>query len=213
MSSARWLGMGGLVLALGVGTMADVAAGPENARASVGAAMPAPEVSQDPHCWIRIDPADLELRISPLDSATVTLGGDTVKVCYSQPRKLGRPIMGRLVPYGEPWRLGANEATALFVPFPATVAGVDVEPGWYSLYAVPGPDEWRIVINGEARRWGIPIDGDVRARDVGSGTVPVESIAGPVEMLTIRLVPISDSAAEMRIEWDRTRVSVPIRAR
>lgn len=213
MSAARCLGVGGVVLVLGVGTMASVAAAPETARTPAGTAMPVPGGDQVPPCWIRIDPADLELRISPLDSATVALGGDTVKVCYSQPRKLGRPIMGRLVPYGEPWRLGANEATALFVPFPATVAGVDVEPGWYSLYAIPGPDEWRIVVNGEARRWGIPIDGDVRARDLGSGTVPVESIADPVEMLTIRLERISGSAAEMRIEWDRTRVRVPIRAR
>lgn len=202
--------MGGVVLALGAGTMAGAAAGPESVRTSLGAAMPVLGGVQVPPCWIRGDPADLEIRISPLDSATVALGGDTVKVCYSQPRKLGRPIMGRLVPYGEPWRLGANEATALFVPFPATVAGVDVEPGWYSLYAVPGLDEWRVVINGEARRWGIPIDGDVRARDLGSGTVPVESIAGPVEMLTIRLERISARAAEMRIEWDRTRVRVPI---
>lgn len=213
MSAARCLGAGGLVLVLGAGTMACAAAGPETVATPAGATVPAPGGDQAPSCWIRGDPADLEIRISPLDSATVALGGDTVKVCYSQPRKLGRPIMGRLVPFGEAWRLGANEATALFVPFPATVAGVDVEPGWYSLYAVPGPDEWRIVVNGDARRWGIPVDRDVRARDLGSGTFPVESIAGPVEMLTIRLVPIAGSAAEMRIEWDRTRVSVPIRRR
>lgn len=49
----------------------------------------------------------------------VELEGGTVKVCYSRPRKLGRPVMGRLVPYGEPWRLGANEATAIHVPFRA----------------------------------------------------------------------------------------------
>lgn len=204
--------MRGAAVALGIALVVSpaLALGP-----GVGtAAPPSPDSgSQVPGCWVRVDPADLELRISPLDSATVALGGDTVKVCYSRPRKLGRPIMGRLVPYGERWRLGANEATAIHVPFAATIAGVEVEPGSYSLYAVPGPDEWRIVVNGEVRRWGIPIDEDVRAADLGSGTVPSGGIAGPVELLTIRLVRTSEASAEMRIEWEDTGVTVPIRRR
>ena len=112
-----------------------------------------------PPCWVRGDPADLELRASPYDSTLVALEEGHVRVCYSRPRKLGRPIMGRLVPYGEPWRFGANEATAIHVPTRATVAGVAVEPGWHSLIAIPGEREWRIVINRKARRWGVPITG------------------------------------------------------
>lgn len=196
-------------MALGIALVVSPVLALDQGMGTAGPPAPADGI-QVPDCWIRIDPADLELRISLLDSASVALGGDTVKVCYSRPRKLGRPIMGRLVPYGEPWRLGANEATAVHVPFPATVAGVEVEPGWYSLYAVPGLDEWRIMVNGEARRWGIPIDGDVRAADLGSGTVPSERIAGPVELLTIRLERVSEMRAEMRIEWENTRVTVPI---
>lgn len=168
---------------------------------------------QTPGCWIRIEPEDLELRISPLDSTSVELDGERVKVCYSRPRKLGRPIMGRLVPFGEPWRLGANEATAIHVSAPATIAGVDVPAGWHTLYAVPGPEEWRIVVNGETRRWGIPIDEEIRSADLGSGTVPVEELSRTVELLTIRLRQTSDRAAELRIEWERTGVSVPIRLR
>lgn len=171
----------------------------------------APAGQEPPGCWIRIDPADLELRISPLDSASVELEGGTVKVCYSRPRKVGRPIMGRLVPFGEPWRLGANEATAIHLPGPGAIAGVEVPGGWHSLYAVPGPEEWRIVVNAEARRWGIPIDEDVRASDIGSGTVPAESLGETVELLRIDLARTSTRVAEMRIAWERTGVSVPIR--
>lgn len=167
----------------------------------------------EPGCWIRIEPEDLELRISPLDSASVALEGGRVKVCYSRPRKLERPIMGRLVPYGEPWRLGANEATAIHVSAPATIAGVDVPAGWHTLYAVPGPEEWRIVVNDRTRRWGIPIDDEVRSADLGSGTVPAEELSRTVELLTIRLRQASERAAEMRIEWERTGLSVPIRLR
>lgn len=166
-----------------------------------------------PGCWIRGDREDLELRISALDSASAELEDGTAKVCYSRPRKLDRPVMGRLVPYGEPWRLGANEATAVHVPFPAEIAGVDVEPGWYSLYAIPGRDEWEIVVNREARRWGIPIDRDVREGDAGSDTVPVESLPETVERLTIRLEPGSRDSAEMVVSWERARVRTAIVSR
>lgn len=127
-----------------------------------------------------------------------------------RPRKLGRPIMGRLVPYGEPWRLGANEATVLHLPFDASVAGVPVEAGSYSLYAVPGEESWEIVVNEETRRWGIPIDEEVRSRDVGSGTVSAEALEETVETLTIDLRRVAPDRAEMRIEWERTGVTVPI---
>lgn len=121
--------------------------------------------------------------------------------------------MGRLVPYGEPWRLGANEATVVHLPFDASVAGVPVEAGSYSLYTVPGEESWEIVVNEEPRRWGIPIDEEVRSRDVGSGTVSAETLEETVETLTIDLRRVAPDRAAMRIEWERTGVTVPIRRR
>src|SRR5206468_12789508 len=67
-----------------------------------------------------------------LDSATVEIGGATLKVCYGRPSARGRKIMGGLVPFGEPWRLGANEATTIHVPFAAELAGVRVGAGTYT---------------------------------------------------------------------------------
>lgn len=163
-----------------------------------------------PTCWIRGDRADLELRISPYDSTSVELDGGEVKVCYSRPRKLERPTFGRLVPFGEPWRFGANEATAIHVPVAATIAGVAVEPGRYSLIAVPGEDEWEIVVNRDVRRWGVPIDEDVREADVGSGVVPASRAVGVVELLTMELQPRAPASADLVIAWDETRVRVPI---
>src|SRR5439155_19899245 len=70
-------------------------------------------------CWIR-GPADkLAERASPLDSIAVQTGGGTMKLCYSRPSARGRKVMGGLVPFDQPWRLGANEATSINVPFPA----------------------------------------------------------------------------------------------
>lgn len=164
----------------------------------------------EPACWVRGDPTDLELRASPYDSTVVKLEEGPLKVCYSRPRMLGRPIMGRLVPYGEPWRFGANEATAIHMPARGTVAGVAVEPGWYSLMAIPGEREWRIVVNREHRRWGIPIDDDVRAADVSVGTVPATDAVGAVELFTLELVPTGPAEAELVAAWDRARVRIPI---
>ena len=119
-------------------------------------------------CWVQGERADLELRASPFDSAMVQLEAGEIKVCFSCPGTLGRPIMGRVVPFGTPWRMGADEATAILLPTRARIGALELEPGWYSLYAVPGVREWRIVINADVRRWGTPIDESVRARDIGT---------------------------------------------
>ena len=161
-------------------------------------------------CWVQGERADLELRASPFDSAMVRLGAGEVKVCFSRPRTLGRPIMGRVVPYGRPWRMGADEATSILIPTRARVAGLNLEPGWYSLYAVPGEREWRIVINADIRRWGVPIDESVRARDLGSVAVPVETETQVEELLSMRFGRTGPNAATLVIRWDRTTIRVPV---
>ena len=95
----------------------------------------------------------------------------------------------------------------VYVPFRARIAGIDVVPGWYSLYAIPESKQWRIVVNVEAQRWGIPIDA---AKDVGSGVVPAERLDETVETLTITLRRGSSTAATMHVEWENTRVRVRI---
>jgi hypothetical protein len=173
------------------------------AAASAGVSQPAPFA-----CWVRGSTAQ---RPSPLDSATVDIDGTTVKVCYGRPSARSRTIMGGLVPFGEPWRLGANEATSISVPFAAEIAGVPVPPGAYSLYAIPGESSWKIVVNRATARWGIPIDAGVRARDVGAGTVSVEKLKAGVETLTLSFDPPTGSTTDLVIDWETTRVRIPLR--
>jgi hypothetical protein len=118
--------------------------------------------------------------------------------------------MGGLVPYDTPWRMGANEATALHLTFPATVAGVSVEPGSYSLYAVPGEDEWVIAVNSAAERWGVPITGEVREADVGRGTVTPGSTDEMVEQLTYRFEAVGEDEAHLVLEWEDTQLRIPV---
>ena len=166
--------------------------------------------AQEPACWVQGNRNDLELRASPLDSAFVSLPVGRVQVCYGQARRLGRPIMGRLIPFGQPWRLGADEATAIYMPVAGTIAGVSVAAGWYSLYAVPGEREWRIVVNANAQRWGTPIDSAVRAKDIGSGTVRAETTPKPSEMLQMRIERQPQDTLHVIVHWDHTQVRIPV---
>lgn len=120
-------------------------------------------------------------------------------------------MVGGQDPFGQPWRLGANEATALHLPFAAEIGGVRVEPGSYSLYAIPGESEWQIVVNRNVERWGIPINDVVRGGDVGSATVPVQRLEEHVETLTMSFATPSRNSTELIVEWERTRVRIPIR--
>jgi hypothetical protein len=174
-------------------------------------ASPPIDVPANDACWTRASHAELSTRPSPLDSAVGRLGTAELKVCYGRPSARGRVIMGGLVPFGERWRLGANEATTLHVPVAVRFGDVTLKPGVYSLYAIPGPKSWKIVVNDSATRWGIPINASVQAHDVGVVTGPSEPADAPIEMLTIRLEPAGATDLALVIEWERTRVRVPVR--
>ena len=161
-------------------------------------------------CWIRGTPERVASRPSILDSASVQLGTSTVKVCYGRPRKNDRRIMGSLVPFGAPWRLGANEATVIHMPSSGSIAGVAVQAGSYSLYAIPSEKEWQIVVNSVTQRWGIPINAAVREKDVGSGAVPAESTSSSEDQLRISFEKRGDKAADLVLHWDLTRVRIPV---
>lgn len=176
----------------------------------LGAALPVALAAQAPQgCTHRGTAAQVAQRPSPLDSVELTVDSAVVKVCYGRPSARGRVMIGGVLPFGQPWRLGANEPTRLILPFAAEVAGVHVEPGTYSLYVVPQQTSWEVHVNKVVDRWGIPISDSVQAQDVGKGTVPVETLGQPVEQLTLRLV--AGTPAELVVEWEKTQVRIPIR--
>jgi DUF2911 family protein len=169
---------------------------------------PHPTAPVDDPCWTR---TALTSRPSPLDSTVARLGNAQLKVCYGRPSARSRVIMGGLVPFGEPWRLGANEATTLHTQVAVRFGDVTLKPGVYSLYAIPGPKTWQIVVNDSATRWGIPINAAVRARDVGTVTVTSERTDAPVETLSMRLEPSGEGDLALVTEWERTRLRVTVR--
>lgn len=154
----------------------------------------------------------LEGRASPYDSTSVMLGEDVAKICYGRPSARGRTMIGgEAVPYGRLWRTGANEPTILHLPFTAELGDLLLEPGSYSLYTVPGEDEWTVIVNRSTEQWGHEgsYTEEVAAQEVGRTPATVEPLLDHVETFTIRFEPIDGASAQLLMEWENTRVRVP----
>lgn len=156
-------------------------------------------------------PSSYRPRASPLATVRAHVGDAALELCYGRPAARGRTVFGELVPYGEPWRLGANEPTRLAFDRPLELSGIQLAPGRYSLYATPTPDHWTFFVSTSVLHWGNDISPAVRAREVGRITVPVEALAAPVETLTVRTEPGEGGALRLVFEWAATRAVLEAR--
>ena len=155
-----------------------------------------------------------EGRPSPLDSVTFTVGKAPVKVCYGRPSLRGREMLGSArIPYGKLWRTGANEPTIFYTPVAIQVAGIRVPPGVYSLYTVPGKTGWEVIVNRSITQWGEEsrYTDQVKAQEMGRGKAPAETLAEPIETFTIRGEPGSKGTTSLVLEWEKTRVKIPVK--
>ena len=148
---------------------------------------------------------------SPAASATCDLGGGkTIKTDYSSPRMKGRKIFGGLVPFGEVWRTGANEATTFVASADVVVGGKAVPAGSYTIFTVPAADKWTLIINKKTGEWGIPYK--YESDELARVDMKVSQLPAPVENFTIAYVK-SPSGCTMHIDWETTRASVDISAK
>lgn len=153
------------------------------------------------------------LRSSPTGSLLFEVGGHRVKLCYGRPAARGRRMIGGpAVPYGHLWRTGANEPTVLRASHPVAVAGIPVRGGKASLYTVPGPETWELILNASTTQWGIESQYTevVAAQELGRTVLPVGQVDRPEERLTFRLQPPRGDTVMLSLSWERTRVSIPI---
>lgn len=147
-------------------------------------------------------------RPSPLSITTCRYKDTYFKIVYSQPIKHSREIFGKLVPYGEVWRTGANEATEITVTKDIMVNGTPLKAGTYSLFTIPEKDNWTIILNSELGLWG---SYNYNSKlDVLRFQVPVQLLKDVVyEPFTINIDQKNDKA-EVILMWDSVRVSFPI---
>jgi hypothetical protein len=139
-------------------------------------------------------------RKSPHEAVT----NGVITVAYGRPYKNQREIFGKLEPYGKVYRVGADEATTISFTKKTKFGGQDIEPGIYTLFAIPTETEWTIILNGVLGQWGAYSYEKNKGKDIASFKVPVTKPASTVEQLTIRFADGS-----LVIEWDNTQVKVP----
>lgn len=154
---------------------------------------------------------------SPEDQAVYNGSMINVTVDYCQPSKKERLIFGSkeegaLVPFGEKWRTGANEATEIEFSADVLVGGKSLDQGRYSMYTIPGKNTWTVVFNSNTGYWGINPFGETfdESMDVVRVDVPVVNSIDETEMFTIEFEEIMDNNAVMVMKWDKTTVNVPI---
>jgi hypothetical protein len=150
---------------------------------------------------------DPSKRPSPPATASCSFAdGKTITTDYSSPRAKGRKIFGGLVPYGEVWRLGANDATTLVTKADLTIDGKDVPAGNYTLFALPTADKWTLIVSKKTGEWGIPYpDGE----DLTRADMTVSHLSKPVENFTISY-DAKGKSCTLNAEWENTKASIVI---
>jgi Protein of unknown function (DUF2911) len=133
--------------------------------------------------------------------------GKTIRVDYSSPRMRGRKVFGGLVPFGEVWRAGANEATSFVTNTDLTVGGKPVPAGSYTLFAIPKTKNWTLIISKKTGEWGIPYPGE--SYDFVRTEMKVSRLPSRLEDFTIAF-DRSGPVCVMRMEWETTRAAVEI---
>lgn len=149
---------------------------------------------------------------SPEKEVVFEQGDLTVKVFYNRPSKKGREIFGGLVPYGEVWRTGANEATTFETNKDLMIEGQTLKEGKYSLWTIPREHTWTIIFNEEYGQWGVDAKRQPnRNPERDALKVDVHAIRQDqeFELFTIAFDPTGGNEAEMVLIWDRTVVSMP----
>jgi len=141
-------------------------------------------------------------RPSPPAETSVSLSGKTVAIKYSSPSMRGRKIFGELVPFGKVWRAGANEATALHTDADIVLGNLTVPAGDYTLFVIPEPDSWTLIVNKQTGQWGLTYNQD---QDLGRVKMKLAKVA-PVESYKMTLSP-----TQLTLEWEETAASVPLK--
>jgi hypothetical protein len=148
-------------------------------------------------------------RPSPNATVSQTVGVTEVTVRYSRPGVKSRVIWGKLVPYGEVWRTGANENTTIRFSTPVRIDGKELPAGIYGLQTIPGADDWVIVLSKDADEWGAfsykPEHDALRFH-------VKPAAAEPQEWMSFDFRNLSDTSAVLALRWEKLEVAWKIEA-
>ncbi len=152
-------------------------------------------------------PCRAQVLSPPAKTSCKFADGKTISVNYSSPRMRGRKIFGDLVSFGEVWRVGADDATAFLTSVDLIVGGKNIPAGRYTLFALPTPAKWTLIVSKKIGEWGIPYPGE--KFDFARMDMKISKLASPLENFTISFDQ-AGSSCTMKLDWETTRASIDI---
>ena len=158
-----------------------------------------------------------QARVSPQDIVRAAIDGTEITLVYSRPNlkdsRSGetRKIWGGLVPYGQIWRTGANEATLLTTQAPLQFGngGATVPAGTYSVFTLPEEGGGaKLIINKQTGQWGTKYD---EKQDLVRVDLKKSSLEKPVDQFTMAIEknPAGGNGGVLKMTWETTEYSVP----
>lgn len=159
--------------------------------------------AQDKPAPVRLTP----LRVSPACTVSQDIGISKIEIAFARPAVKGRKIWGGLLPFGQVWRAGANNATTITFSHAAKVAGKDLAAGTYGFFVIPNEKAWTLILNKKAKQWGsydYKAEEDVLRWDMQPQTAALQ------EYLDYRVIPSGISQATVELGWEKLRVSFPV---
>jgi hypothetical protein len=155
----------------------------------------------------QLPPLDMP-QASPAASVSQRIGLTDVTVTYHRPAVNKREIWGKLVPYGDVWRAGANQNTTIELSTPATVGGKPVPAGTYGLHTLPGQNEWSVMLSSTNTAWGS------FSYDEKEDVIRFQVQPKPADMeerLEYRFENPTDDSVDLVLQWEKLAVSIPIK--
>lgn len=155
-------------------------------------------------------PASQHPVLSPAAQTSTTLNGKNLTIYYCSPSARGRKIMGGLVPYGKVWRTGANTSTTFHTHADLRIGETDVPAGEYTIYSLPSPTGWKLIINKQVGQWGTVYHEaqDLARIPMMNGPAPSDA----VKEFKIAFEHTHGNHTQLHLIWEKTNVYVPITA-
>lgn len=145
-------------------------------------------------------------RASPHETVKAVIDGANVSITYGRPYMKGRKVFGGLVPHGQVWRTGADEATILETDKMLMLGALHLNPGKYSLYSLIDDKSWKLVVNKQVGQWGTEY---TQGQDLGRVDMRVEALSAPVEQFTIAIDKgASGKGGVIAMQWETKKATL-----
>jgi len=145
----------------------------------------------------------------PSPDATVIqfVGVTEIKIDYSSPGVKGRKVWGELVPFGEIWRTGANEATTITFSDVVKINGSELPAGTYGIHTIPNESEWEFIFSNDTK-----VDG---GSNFNKEKEVLRVKAKPeehhfMERMTFLFTDVTDNSVNVNLMWDKLKVSFKV---